>query len=104
MSEILKVCETFLSLLYTTVFSILTIRLSLLNENEKLFYQNNQRKKLYNVQYESKFCEYSYYLFMRKNKNVHAFFKLHCNKLQNMGVAKMIDPPLCPHKNFISYF
>ena len=55
MSEILKVCETFLSILYKDVFSILTIRLSLFNENEKLFYQNNQRKKLYSVQYEKIF-------------------------------------------------
>ena len=60
------------------MFSILTITLSLFNENQKVFYQNNQRKKVYNVQHEKKFPEYPYYLFMRKNKNVHAFFKLPC--------------------------
>ena len=60
------------------MFIILTITLSLFNENEKLFYQNNQRKRLYSVQYERKFSEYPSYLFMRKNKNVHAFLTPHC--------------------------
>ena len=58
------------------MFSILTITLSLFNENQKLFYQNNQRKKHYSLR---KFLEYPYYLFIRKNKNVHAFLNPHCN-------------------------
>ena len=60
------------------MFSILTITLSLFNENQQLFYQNDQRKKLYSVQYERKFSEYLYCLCMLKNKNVHAFLTLHC--------------------------
>ena len=62
-------------LLHITVFNILTITSSLLNENQKVFYQNNQRKNLYNVRYEKKFSEYLYYSFISKNKNVHAFFE-----------------------------
>ena len=42
------------------------------------FYQNDQRKKLYKVWYEREFLEYPFYSFMRKNKNVHAFFGPHC--------------------------
>ena len=34
-----------------------------------------------------KFSEYPYYLFMCKNKNVHAFFALHCNVLKNVGLC-----------------
>ena len=76
-SQTLKMCSTF-PLHFTTVFSILTIILSLFNENQKIFYQNNHRKNLCSLQYERKFSEYPYYLFMRKNKNVRAFLTLHC--------------------------
>ena len=38
-----------------------------------------------------KFFEYSYYLFMRKNKNLHAFFTLHYNaKLNSSRTGPLI--------------
>jgi len=42
------------------------------------FYQNDQRKKLYKIRYKRKFLEYPYYMFMCKNKKVHAFLAPHC--------------------------
>jgi hypothetical protein len=56
---------------------MLTITSSLLNEIQKVFYQNDQRKKLYKVWYERKFSEYPYLSFICENKNVHAFLSPH---------------------------
>jgi hypothetical protein len=73
-----EICESTFRyvLIYFTVFSILSIASSFLNELWNFFYQNNQRKRLYEVWYERKFSEY----FVIFSLTIHGTTLLHFHK------------------------